>query len=136
MAYLLDDKVYDDAAFVSSLEYGRVKWRVAAGGWTTRQVIACGVTYRECCELVIIGCLCEQCMARLMKEEALRVADYWNQILMKHEVRERQHRLAERRRERQRLDRLEEEERRSNEAADGVVTKKRKWWKIGPCNDE
>ena len=80
MAHLLEDKLYDDCEF-SNRRRNSVENQVAHServDGRTRQVVACGVTYRECCELVVVGCLCELCMARLMRDEALRVADYWN----------------------------------------------------------
>ena len=136
MAYLLDDKLYDDRDFESSPQYGRIHWRIKAGGWTMRQVIACGVTYRECCELVVVGCLCEECMARLMKEEALRVAEYWNQVLGKFGREQRQREMAWRRRERELRDQLEEAEERYRDAVAGIVRERRESWEIQPGNDE
>ena len=136
MAHLLEDKLYDDCEFSESPQYGRIKWRIQAGGWTERQVVACGVTYRECCELVVVGCLCELCMARLMRDEALHVADYWNEILDKHARLKRQREVAEWRQREQQRDQLEEAEERQRDAAAGIVRRTRKSWEIQPGNDD
>ena len=84
-------------------DFERIWWRLRAGGWAKRQLLAGGVSFRECCELITIGCLCERCMLTLMRDEARAMVRIWEKKLndclareLSEEVNERRRLAAER----------------------------------------
>ena len=75
-------------------EFWRINWRLRAGGWAKRIVVASGVTYRDCCELVVVGCLCEECMMILMRDEARQMATFWERRLSEYLIRKKRREYA------------------------------------------
>ena len=55
--------------------------RVKVGGWALRIWDACGMTFRQCCEDVCIGCLCEWCSALLEHDEARKTMERKARVL-------------------------------------------------------
>ena len=55
--------------------------RVKVGGWALRLWDACGMTFRQCCENVCIGCLCEMCCALLEYDEARKMMEMKKRVL-------------------------------------------------------
>ena len=112
------DEVLNDGYGVEDFE--RIWWRLRAGGWAKRQLLAGGVSFRECCELVVVGCLCERCMLTLMRDEARAMARVWEKNLNDCLVRERKKEVRARRR--LAIDRIEAERPRRRRVANVVET--------------
>ena len=72
--------------------------RVKIGGWALRIWDACGMTFRQCCEDVSVGCLCEKCSAMLEYDEARKVMLVKQRVLRRLLQREAAERKAIRRR--------------------------------------
>ena len=87
----VNETLEDDYAIA---DYWRIRWRLRAGGWTKRQFLAGGMSFRRCCSVVVVGCLCERCMLTLRRDEARQMVNYWERQLSSLMEREHRHEVA------------------------------------------
>ena len=79
-------------------DFERIAWRLRAGGWAKRQFLAGGVSFRQCCAVMVIGCLCERCMLTLKRDEARKMANFWEGKVREFEGEEQRREMKEKRR--------------------------------------